>query len=95
MKLIVIIDNNGNFVGNRINIGMNNGQWFYLYKNGMCDGFSGYTNIERAENKLNQLQAISDKYGFNLTFSLRIIDDTDIPMGKTIVSRIFPTEVAV
>jgi len=60
----------------------------------MCDGFAGYTNIERAENKLKQLQSVSDKYGFNLTFSLKIVDDSDISIGKLIVDKIFPTEVA-
>jgi len=92
MKSIVIIDNNGNYVGNRLNLGIDNGEWFYLYRTGMCDGFSGYTNIERAENKLKQLQSVSDKYGFNLTFSLKIVDDSDISIGKLIVDKIFPSE---
>ena len=92
MKSIVIMDNNGNFVGNKINIGINNGEFFYLYRTGNCDGFSGYTNIERAEKKLEQLQAISDKYEFGLVFSLQIINDADIPEGEVIVKKLFAKE---
>jgi len=93
-KALVIKDQENNFVSGRMTLTLIDNEWYYLYHTGITNGLIFYTNPERAEFRLNYLQSISDKFGFNKFFSIELISCSDIPIGETIVSRILPTEVA-
>jgi len=88
-KSIVIKDQEGNFVSGRMTLGIIDGEWYYSRSTGLTSGLIFYTNPERAEYRLDYLQSISDRHGFNLTFSLlELISDHDIPVGETICKKI-------
>ena len=91
-KAFVIKDEQGNFVGSEMTLALIEGEWYYLYHTGISDGFTGFTNPERAKIRLNEFQGISDRHKFGKTFSLELISDYDIPEGETICNKIIPVE---
>ena len=88
-KAFVIKDEQGNFV-NLMGLGIIDNEWYYSHSTGLTEGVRFYSNPERAESICNNFQAISDRYGFNKTFSLESVDVNDMPNGETICNKILP-----